>query len=116
MDDGTIASKLADLRAEKARLKAEYDDAVMNRRPAGSLPTALYNINQQLNRYLRLEHNQKVVGRRIRMVEMIDDPDPILPGTEGTVTGADDAGHLFVDWDNGRTLHVIPGIDIYNII
>lgn len=58
----------------------------------------------------------KLIGRRIRMVEMIDDPDPIPPGTGGTVTGADDAGHLFVDWDNGRTLHVIPGIDAYNII
>ena len=49
-------------------------------------------------------------GDRVEMVSMGDDPDPILPGTKGTVThytkcfGFDQLG---VVWDNGRALSVI---------
>jgi 2-keto-3-deoxy-galactonokinase len=57
-----------------------------------------------------------MVGRRIRMIEMPDDPNPIPAGSEGTCTGADDLGHIFVDWDNGRTLHLIPGVDKYDVL
>lgn len=38
---------------------------------------------------------------------MEDEPDPIEPGTMGTVTGTSVstvASQIFVDWDNGRTL------------
>ena len=57
-------------------------------------------------------------GDRIRLLAMPNDPDPIPPGSTGTVVSAT-AGtfaQIEVDWDNGRTLALIPGVDQYDII
>lgn len=54
-------------------------------------------------------------GTRIRMIEM-DDPDPIQPGEVGTINGVDGVGTLLVDWDNGRTLGVLVGVDQFAVI
>jgi hypothetical protein len=46
-------------------------------------------------------------GDKIRLVAMSDDPDPIPPGTTGTVTAVRQQGtwsQVDVDWDNGRKL------------
>lgn len=55
-------------------------------------------------------------GMRIRMVSMTDDPNPIAPGTEGTIRLVDDAGVIHVKWDDGRSLGVIPGVDHYQLM
>jgi|VirMetMinimDraft_7_1064189.scaffolds.fasta_scaffold21984_2 hypothetical protein len=55
-------------------------------------------------------------GDRIRCIEMPDDPSPIESGAEGTVRHVDDADQIHVNWDDGRTLALIPGIDKYEII
>ena len=52
-------------------------------------------------------------GMRIKLTSMVDDPNPIPAGTEGTIILVDDAGIIHVKWDNGRTLGVIPGVDEY---
>jgi len=60
-------------------------------------------------------------GDRIRLIKMTDDPNPIEPGTMGTVReiktvdlfGED---YLIVDWDNGRGLHLIVGLDEFEVI
>jgi hypothetical protein len=51
------------------------------------------------------------VGDRIELVQMPEDPDPIPPGTQGTVTNIVDTSffepgstQVWVDWDNGRGL------------
>lgn len=59
---------------------------------------------------------KELVGRRVRMIEMPDDPDPINPGEEGEVIGVDALGQAMVSWDSGRSLSLIPGIDKYEII
>lgn len=56
-------------------------------------------------------------GDRIVMTGVMDDPDPIPVGTEGTVTHVNelpgiglhepDWAQIHVDWDNGRTLIVL---------
>lgn len=61
-------------------------------------------------------NGKELTGKRIRMIEMPDDPDPIKPGEEGEITGVDDLGQIMVKWDNGRTLSLIPEIDKYEII
>jgi len=55
------------------------------------------------------------IGKRIRLIQMNDEPDPIEPGTEGTITHIG-GGVINVDWDNGRTLGLVDGIDIYEIL
>ena len=49
---------------------------------------------------------------RIKLLSMPNDPNPIHPGTTGTVVWPDRMG-ITVNWDNGRTLSVIPGVDLF---
>lgn len=41
-----------------------------------------------------------------------DNEKEIEPGETGVVTGTDDAGTIFVDWQCGTRLGVIPGFDV----
>jgi hypothetical protein len=50
---------------------------------------------------------EEFVGKRVRCIEMCDDPDPIPSGSEGTVLTVDDMGTLHVKWDNGRSLGLV---------
>lgn len=56
-----------------------------------------------------------LLNKRVRLIEMNEDPNPILPGTEGTVynTGGD---IINVKWDNGRTLGMVWGVDVFEVI
>ena len=55
-------------------------------------------------------------GKRVRLIHMPDDPNPIESGEEGTIKGVDGAGQIMVKWDNGRSLSLIPDVDEYEII
>lgn len=46
------------------------------------------------------------IGKKIEMMMMPDDPDPIPIGSIGLVVGVDDAGQLSVEWDIKRSLRV----------
>lgn len=59
-------------------------------------------------------HDRVKVGDRIRLIDMPDDPNPIPPGTEGTVNNVTDLNGLApgyyqigVDWDNNRSLSLV---------
>lgn len=54
-------------------------------------------------------------GQRVKLISM-SDINPIDEGTEGTVRFVDDAGQIHVDWDNGRSLALIPGKDKWSKI
>lgn len=56
-----------------------------------------------------------LVGKRIKMIEMKEDPDPIEPGEEGLVISAG-GDILQVKWDNGRSLGVVLGVDEFEIL
>ena len=57
-------------------------------------------------------------GDHIRLIEMPNDPDPIPPGSEGVVIDVTDGplAQIIVDWKNGRSLALIPGVDRFEII
>ena len=62
-------------------------------------------------------------GDRIRLVAMQDDPDPIQPGSVGTVVHVDRHGggrevwhQIDVAWDNGRTLMLVSPPDAFEIV
>lgn len=57
-----------------------------------------------------------LIGRRVHLIEMVDDPLPVPPHAEGTIRHVDSLGQLHVIWDNGRKVAVIPGHDRYEIL
>jgi len=61
---------------------------------------------------------QVQTGDRIRLLAMPEDPDPIPSGSTGTVTRVTDGpvAQISVDWDNGRTLSLVPGVDQFEVI
>lgn len=54
------------------------------------------------------------VGAQIVINSMSDDPNPIDPGTKGTVRHVDDAGTVHCVFENGRMLGLIPGVDSFS--
>ena len=56
-------------------------------------------------------------GERIRLIEMPNDPCPIEPGSLGTITYVSPGpGQIGVKWDSGRTLHLVIGVDVFEVV
>jgi hypothetical protein len=53
------------------------------------------------------------IGSRVLITGYMDDPRPIMPGTKGTVRIVDDMGTVHCNFDNGRRLGLLPGIDSF---
>lgn len=51
-------------------------------------------------------------GTRVVCIRM-EDPHGVPERTEGTVKNVDDIGTIHVAWENGSTLGLIPGHDIF---
>ena len=57
------------------------------------------------------------VGTRIRLKRRMNDPyTPIPRGTMGTVEFVDDMGTLFMKWDNGSSLGLLPDVDDFEVV
>ena len=55
------------------------------------------------------------VGDRVKLIEMVNDPNPIESGSEGVIYHIG-GGVVNVSWDNGRSLGLIIGEDKFNVI
>jgi hypothetical protein len=53
------------------------------------------------------------VNMRVKLIKMVDDPRPVDSELEGTIDYIDSLGTLHVQWDDGRRLGLIPGVDEY---
>ena len=51
------------------------------------------------------------IGTRIELVSMDDPYSKLRPGDRGTVTGVDDTGTVFANWDRGSGLGIVYGVD-----
>ena len=70
----------------------------------------------KFDRHRRLAESVKDMyppGTRIALICMNDPYSPVSSGTRGTVRAVDDMGTIFPDWDNGRSLGVVPGEDVF---
>ena len=52
-------------------------------------------------------------GTRIELISMKDPYAPVPAGTRGTVKFVDSMGTIFPEWDNGRSLGVVPSEDSF---
>lgn len=52
-------------------------------------------------------------GTRIELISMKDPYAPVPAGTRGTVKFVDSMGTILPEWDNNRTLGVVPGEDSF---
>lgn len=54
-------------------------------------------------------------GTRIVLIAMNDPYTKLKYGDQGTVTGIDDAGQIHMKWDNGSSLALIVGEDLFRM-
>lgn len=52
-------------------------------------------------------------GTRIELINMKDPYAPVTSGTRGTVKFVDSMGTIFPEWDNNRTIGIVPGEDTF---
>ena len=66
--------------------------------------------------YLEFLRAQFPIGSRIRLTTMGSDPQPLAPGSVGTLKAIDDIGTFHIKWDNGRSLGLVPGEDQFKVL
>lgn len=59
---------------------------------------------------------QKFIGKRIRLISTNDQYTSLKYNDEGTISYVDDVCTIFVDWDNGSHLGLLPEVDRFEIL
>ena len=70
----------------------------------------------EYERQRRIAENTKKLyppGTRIELISMKDPYDPVPASTRGTVKFVDSMGTIFPEWDNNRTIGIVPGEDSF---
>ena len=60
---------------------------------------------------LYADFGKTLIGKRIELILCTDEFTALTPGIQGVISYVDDVGTVFVNWDTGSTLGLIPGID-----
>lgn len=61
-------------------------------------------------------NSNPLVGRKVRLVHTSDAYTRLEEGTVGTVRFVDDLGTVHVNWEDGSSLGLIPGVDSYTLL
>lgn len=73
----------------------------------GSTPT----LGAMKQNPLYADYGKTLIGKRIELILCTDEFTALTPGTQGVINYVDDTGTVFINWDNGSTLGLIPEID-----
>lgn len=57
-----------------------------------------------------------LIGKRVSLLSCSDPYTRLEPGEKGTVTFVDSLGTVFVDWDSGSGLGLVPGEDSWVVV
>jgi len=68
-----------------------------------------------LDKIVEMLRKEYPKGTRIELLKMDDFQAPPI-GTKGTIVGVDDIGSILVRWDNGSSLNLIYGEDLFKVI
>lgn len=60
-------------------------------------------------------NTENLIGKRVMVVSMVNEPNPIEFGVEGTIYHVG-GGVINVQWDNGRNLGLVIGVDKFQFI
>lgn len=60
--------------------------------------------------------DSSIIGKRVRLISTSDPFTKLRKGAEGTVGFVDDTGTVFVDWDSGSSLGLIPNEDSWEYV
>lgn len=63
-----------------------------------------------------IKQSYHLLGKRVELVYTKDQYTKLIPGDTGIVNFIDDFGTVFINWDNGSTLGLIPGVDKWKIL
>ena len=115
---------LCDLYADMRKaLGKEVPVTILTVRPATDAEIGQWNWHHEMLAGEGDEPMYLQPGQRIELVMIVDDPDPIEPGTRGTVrrvakhgTGHNAFLQVDVAWDNGRSLMLSVPPDRYRIV
>ena len=59
--------------------------------------------------------DKQIIGKRVRCIDMKGDNFPLEKGVMGTIRHVG-YGIINVDWDNGRSIGLVIGLDEYEIM
>jgi hypothetical protein len=62
------------------------------------------------------KENYYLLGKKVQLLYTNDEYTKLQPGATGTVNFIDDFGTVFVSWDDGSNLGLIPGVDRWKLI
>lgn len=73
------------------------------------------NLNEYERQRRIAESTKKLYppGTRIELLSMSDSYAPVPSGTRDTVKFVDSMGTIFPEWDNNRTIGIVPGEDSF---
>ncbi len=83
------------------------EQLTVNQWVAGSSP-ALGAMNR-----INMDH---LIGKKVELISTTDEYTKLQPGAIGVVSFIDDTGTVFVNWDNGSRLGLIPGVDKWKFL
>jgi len=83
----------------------------------GSSPTlGAMNKKYYLSKEDIMKQTYHLLGKRLELISCTDEYTNLVSGDQGIVNYIDDAGTVFVSWNNGSTLGLIPGVDKWKIL